>query len=225
MTEMGSVSASSGWFSDCQLSGIVEDNPVKDGIVENASRDLSSDLNRPVSIFGIACCISLIALGATATILFVVTLSSGAAMSIPVALLVLFSAGMAMACVRIASVSIGDLSLPRPILQIDNAGILDRRLGCGLISWDNVERIISLDPQQAGCIVEVKTPVHAKFSRMRAGALGVIWRLPHSSVYVAMQQAMGPHVGAKEILSIAREHGVSTSSRRISKLTGRSIPA
>ncbi len=193
--------------------------------MESAPTKLTSDLNRPFAMFGIACCIPLIVVGAAATILLVGAIFSETAISVAIVLLVLFSAIIAIACARIALVSIGDLRLQRPLLQIDNAGILDRRLGCGLVAWDNVARIISLDPQQAGCLVELKTPVHAKFSRMRAGALGIIWRLPPSSVYIAMQEAMGPHVGAEEILSIARDHGVPTSSWKIGRMTGRSIRA
>lgn len=198
---------------------------AKDTVVETAPKTLNSALNRPFVLFGIALCIPLVLLGAAAAIFFVVILSSGTVPESPVALLLLLLAIVGAACARIAAVSISDLMLPSPILQIDNAGILDRRLRCGLIPWENVARIVSLDPQQAGCLVELHNPVQAKFSRMRAGALGIIWRLPPSAVYVAMQQAMGPHVAFDELMSIAQEHGVAMSSRRISKITGRSVPA
>lgn len=193
--------------------------------METASKALNSDLNRSFALFAILMCIPFVLAGAAAAILFLVTLSSGTVTLSPFALLLLLPVILSTACLRTAAVLTCDLMLPRPLLQIDSAGILDRRLGCGLISWENVARIVSLDPQQAGCLVELHTPVHAKFTRMRAGALGIIWRLPPSTVYVAMQQAMGPRVSADELLSIARERGVSTSSRRISKITGRSIPA
>lgn len=192
--------------------------------MQTASKALNLDLNRPFALFAILLCVPIVFAGAGVAILFVMMLSAGTVTAGPVALVLLVPVILGGACAHVAAVAIGDLMLPRPILQINDAGILDRRLGCGVISWSNVASIVSLDPQQAGHLVEVHTPVHAKFTRMRAGALGIIWRLPPSTVYVAMQQAMGPHVAADVLLSIAREHGVSTSSRRISKITGRSIP-
>lgn len=192
--------------------------------METASNALNSDLNRPFALFAILMCLPAAFAGALAAILFVVMLFSGTVTADPVSLLLILPVTLGVACVRLASVLVNDLSLPSPLLRIDSAGILDRRLGCALIPWQNVSRIVSLDPQQSGFLVELNTPVHAKFTRMRAGALGVIWRLPPSTVYVAMQQAMGPHVAADDLLSIAQQHGVSTSSRRISKITGRSIP-
>ncbi|MCR6633461.1 hypothetical protein [Devosia sp.] len=188
------------------------------------SKVLNSDLNRPFALFAILLCLPFALAGGAAAIFFVVMLFSGTVTAEPRSLLLLLPAILGGACVRLAGVLTRDLLLPSPLLQIDSAGILDRRLGCGLISWGNVSKIISLDPQQAGFLVEVHTPVNANFTRMRAGTLGIIWRLPPSTVYVAMQQAMGPHVATSDLLSIAREHGVPTSTLRISKITGRSIP-
>lgn len=193
--------------------------------METASKALNSDLNRLFALFVMLLCVPLLFAGAAAAILFMVMLSSGTVTANPVALLLLLPVILGIACMRIAAVLIGDLMLPGPLLQIDSAGIFDRRLQCGLISWKDVASIVSLDPQQAGCLVVLHKPVDAKFTRWRAGALGIIWRPPPSAVYVAMQQVMGPHVAADELLSMARGNGVSTSSRRISKITGRSIPA
>lgn len=203
----------------------MEASAAKDTLVENVSGKLTSDLNRPFALLGIALCIPLILLGAAAAVLLVVALSAGTMAENALALLLIVPAVLGFACVRVLAVTIGDLSLSRPLLEIDSLGILDRRLGCGLIPWENVARIISIDPQQAGFILELHTPVVAKFSRMRAGALGIVWRLPPSAVYVSMQQAMGPHVAAERLLSVARQHGVPASSRRIGKTTSRSIAA
>ena len=190
--------------------------------MQGASRELSSDLNRPLVLLGIALCLPIVFLGAAAAILIVLSLSEALSFGV---LLILVLPVLGLVCARIIVVAISDLLLPRPLLRIDREGIFDRRLGCGQIDWDNVTKLTSLDPHQAGCLVELRTPVRVNFSRMRAGTLGVIWRLPPSTAYIAMQQAMGPHIAFADIASIAQQKGVSTASRRISKITGRLLDA
>jgi hypothetical protein len=191
--------------------------------MQGASGELRSDLNRPFALFAIALCLPIIFLGAAAaTILIVVIFSEGLSFGV---LLILVLPVLGLVCARLLVVAVSDLLLPRPLLRIDEEGIFDRRLGCDLIAWDNVTRVTSLDPQQAGCLVELRTPVRAKFSRMRAGTIGVIWRLPPSAVYISMQKAMGPHIAFADIVSIAQQKGVPTAARRISKLTGRLLDA
>jgi hypothetical protein len=187
------------------------------------SGELRSDLKRPFALLSIALCLPIVLFGAAAAVILILLTSSGA-FSFG-ALLILVPAVLALVCARILVVTISDLLLPSPLLRIDKEGIFDQRLGCGLIAWDNVARLTFLDPQQAGCLVELRTPVLAKFSRMRAGALGVIWRLPPSAVYIAMQEAVGPHIPFADIVSIAQQKGVPTATRRISKITGRLLDA
>lgn len=186
---------------------------------------LTSNLNRPFALLRIALAILPIALGAISLFILLAGFLSGAPLEIPAFLLLTAMAVFGLGCARVVMVTVGDLLLPRPMLQVDSAGILDRRLGCGLIPWSNIASMVCLDPEQAGWLVLLHMPVRARFSRMRAGTLGVVWRLSASTVYVAMQAASGPHLAPAEIEAFARENNVPTSARRISRLTGRSLPA
>lgn len=102
-----------------------------------------------------------------------------------------------------------DLLLPRPLLVIDDEGILDRRLDCGIIAWSEIEAIHALHPIAAGLLIRLAHPKRAKFSPLRPGTLGVIWKLPPSTVYVSMQSALGPHIAIDDIEKIANTHGVT----------------
>lgn len=127
---------------------------------------------------------------------------------------------------RVALVVRSDLMLPRPLLQIDDAGILDQRLGCGLIPWPNIAKITSLGPVYgpSSLLLKLRTPMDANFSRFRAGAFGLVCRVPKSKVLVAMHWRTGPQINADKVFAIAKQHGVVTAVWGMSVWTGRLIP-
>lgn len=127
---------------------------------------------------------------------------------------------------RVALVVRSDLMLPRPLLQIDDAGILDQRLGCGLIPWSNIAKITSLGPVYgpASLLLKLRTPMDADFNRFRAGAFGAICRVSKSKVLIVMQGGVGPQINNDKVFAIAKQHGVVIAVWRPSLLTGRLIP-
>lgn len=127
---------------------------------------------------------------------------------------------------RAALVARSDLMLPRPLLQIDDVGILDQRLGCGLIPWSNIAKITSLGPAHgpSSLLLKLRTPMDADFSRFRVGALWLVCHVPKSKVLVAMHWRTGPQINADKVFAIAKQHGVVTAVWGVSVWTGRLIP-
>lgn len=153
--------------------------------MDDARPILRSDLNWFFALVGIVCGGAMACLGLFTFVLLVLNAFSPAELTpagLGGLLVMLSMSAVGFVCGRMAWLTGCDLMLSNLVLQIDDVGILDQRLGCGLIPWSNIAKITSLDPEQAGLLIKLRSPVDAEFSRLRAGALGAVCRLPKSTV-------------------------------------------
>ena len=79
------------------------------------------------------------------------------------------TAGIAVPAAAVAMAAWRDLTLPRPVLVIDEAGIFDRRVTDGPVPWVDVKAATSLLPGRGGVVLELDRPVEGRADPFRAG--------------------------------------------------------
>src|SRR5690606_13609707 len=79
------------------------------------------------------------------------------------------TAGIAVPAAAVAMAAWRDLTLPRPVLVIDDAGIFDRRVTDGPVPWGDVKAATSLLPGRGGVVLELDRPVEGRADPFRAG--------------------------------------------------------
>lgn len=113
---------------------------------------------------------SLLALMCVAPLAFVLAAILGI---IPVDLGILLvaipTAGIAVPVAAVAIAAWRDLTLPRPVLVIDDASIFDRRVTDAPVPWREVKAATSLLPGRGGVVLELDRLVEGRADPFRAG--------------------------------------------------------
>lgn len=90
-------------------------------------------------------------------------------MDMGILLIAIPTAGVAVPVAAVAIAAWRDLTLPRPVLVIDDAGIFDRRVTDAPVPWSDVKAATSLLPGRGGVVLELDRPIEGRANPFRAG--------------------------------------------------------
>jgi len=135
----------------------------------------------------------------------------------PFDLNVLFAAlpGIAIAALFARSLwsIVGDLLRKRPVLTIDEAGILDTRVADILIPWSDVDAAVSLRGKgRGGVVLELRTPLQTKLDPARPGTMLFERPQPGIAHIPILRMTIGAAQLEAAILDRAKANGATIST-------------
>lgn len=117
------------------------------------------------------------------------------------------TAGIGIICIVFLWSAWSDLLLPRPVLVIDAASILDRRIADALIPWSEVTAATSLLGGHGGVVLELRSPLPTRLNPFRAGTFN-FERPEPGVVHIPVRAMTVPAVTlVRSILDHAGRHG------------------
>ena len=115
-------------------------------------------------------------------------------------------AALGVVALTCSAICIADLLIERPVVVVDETGISDVRAADGMIPWESVRKVISLEIN-GGVLMELHHPRKTRINRFRVGTLGFIWKERPNDVYISLNWAIGPYLPHEVILALAARHG------------------
>lgn len=123
------------------------------------------------------------------------------------------TAGIAVIAAVIARTAGTDLLLTRPVLVIDETGILDRRVAPRRIAWSEVTAATSLLSGRGGVVLELAQPLPGDLDPFRPGTF-LYERTEPGVLHIPVRGMTEPaHRLAAAILEHAERHGATVAER------------
>jgi len=165
----------------------------------------------PASIMGLAIALfALASLAAFPSALAAPSLTEKFFAIAPIVLLVALGATLGSTMLT----GIRDLSLAQPVVQIDEEGILDRRVLDRVIRWDEIASITSYRIVNGGLLLHLKEPLPVRFNPMRIGTIFHFWKPQPQTAYISMNWLIGPFFPVGAVFTLASENQIPLFERR-----------